>query len=65
MPTKSDKQRRFMAAVANNPEFARSAGVSQSVGEEVMKADKKKYKSGGKVKGCGKAKKGVRKARMY
>ena len=54
-----------MAAVANDEEFARSAGVSQSVGEEFMKADKKKYKSGGKVKGCGKAKKGVRKARMY
>jgi hypothetical protein len=29
-----------MAAVANNPSFAKKAGVSQSVGEEFIKADK-------------------------
>ena len=31
-----------MAAVANNPKFAKKAGVPQSVGEEFMKADKGK-----------------------
>lgn len=45
MPAKSEKQRRFMAAVANNPKFAKKVGVPQSVGEEFMKT--KKYQSGG------------------
>ena len=38
-----------MAAVANNPKFARKAGVSQSVGADFMKADKgkKNYRGGG------------------
>lgn len=45
MPAKSKKQQRFMAAVANNPKFAKKVGVSQSVGEEFMKA--KKYQKGG------------------
>ena len=37
-----------MAAVANNPKFAKKVGVSKSVGEEFMKADKtKKMASGG------------------
>lgn len=40
MPSVSGKQHRFMAAVANNPSFAKKAGVSQSVGEEFIKADK-------------------------
>lgn len=31
-----------MAAVANNPKFAKKAGVPKSVGEEFMKADTKK-----------------------
>jgi len=48
MPSKSKKQHNFMAAVANNPKFAKQAGVAQSVGEEYMKADKgKKFKEGG------------------
>jgi len=34
MPAKTDKQRRFMAAVANNPAFAKKVGVPQSVGRE-------------------------------
>jgi hypothetical protein len=29
-----------MAAVANNPKFAKKAGVSQSVGKDFVKADK-------------------------
>jgi len=40
MPAKSEKQRRFMAAVANNPKFAKKAGVPQAVGEEFMEPKK-------------------------
>ena len=40
-----------MAAVANNPSFAKKVGISKSVGEEFMKADKtKKFGSGGALK---------------
>jgi hypothetical protein len=40
-----------MAAVANNPSFAKKAGVPQSVGAEFMKADKgRKFKKGGEMK---------------
>ena len=36
-----------MAAVANNPAFAKKVGISKSVGEEFMKADKtKKFRNG-------------------
>jgi hypothetical protein len=42
MPSKSAKQKRFMQAVAHNPEFAKKAGVPQSVGEEFVAADKRK-----------------------
>ena len=34
MPPVSKKQQRFMRAVANNPQFAKAAGVSSSVGRE-------------------------------
>jgi hypothetical protein len=40
MPSTSKKQHNFMAAVANNPAFAKKAGVPQSVGKEFVKADK-------------------------
>jgi hypothetical protein len=40
-----------MAAVANNPKFAKKAGVPQSVGAEFLKADKgRKFKEGGEMK---------------
>jgi hypothetical protein len=40
-----------MAAVANNPKFAKKAGVPQSVGEEFLKADKgRKFAGGGDMK---------------
>jgi hypothetical protein len=42
MPSKSKKQQNFMAAVANNPKFAKKAGVPQSVGKDYEKADKMK-----------------------
>lgn len=44
MPSTSRKQARFMAAVANNPKFAKAAGVSQKVGKEFFKEDKKSGK---------------------
>jgi hypothetical protein len=52
VPSVSKKQHNFMAAIANNPKFAKKAGVPKSVGEEFMKADKKKpvkMSSGGKM----------------
>jgi hypothetical protein len=40
-----------MAAVANNPEFAKKAGVPQSVGKEFNQADKgRKFSKGGDMK---------------
>ena len=37
-----------MAAVANNPSFAKKVGIKKSVGEEFLQADKgKKFKGGG------------------
>ncbi len=48
MPSVSKKQHNFMAAVANNPKFAKKAGVPRSVGEEFLTADKgKKFREGG------------------
>ena len=112
MPSTSEKQKRLMAAVANNPKFAKKVGIPQSVGKEFQREDKKmancpskkmkkggmtkmmgggmmsgrsqrrrdamrdeerrmggmgampKMKKGGKVRGCGMAKKGVRPAKM-
>jgi hypothetical protein len=40
-----------MAAVANNPSFAKKAGVPQPVGKEFSNADKsRKFKEGGDMK---------------
>ena len=51
MPSTSKKQHNFMAAVANNPTFAKKVGVPQSVGKEFNKADKgKTFKQGGDMK---------------
>ena len=48
MPSTSKKQHNLMAAVANNPAFAKKVGIKQSVGEEFMKADKgRKFGKGG------------------
>ena len=38
MPAKSEKQERFMQAVAHNKGFAKKVGVPQSVGREFTKA---------------------------
>ena len=51
MPSTSKKQHNFMAAVANNPKFAKKAGVSSAVGKEFLTADKgKTFKEGGTMK---------------
>ena len=42
MPSTSDKQRRFMAAAAHSPEFAKKAGIPQSVAKDFNQADKGK-----------------------
>ena len=39
MPSKSAKQHAFMEAIAHSPEFAKEAGVPQSVGKEFASAD--------------------------
>jgi hypothetical protein len=53
MPSKSKKQHNLMAAVANNPKFAKKVGIPQNVGEDYVEADKgRKFRSGG-MAGCG------------
>ena len=48
MPATSEKQKKFMDAVAHNPAFAKKAGVPQSVGKDFSNADKgKTFKRGG------------------
>lgn len=42
MPSTSDKQRRFMAAAAHDPEIAKRANIPQSVAREFNQADKGK-----------------------
>ena len=44
MPAVSQKQEKFMQAVANNPKFAKKVGVPKSVGREFTK------KEGGEMK---------------
>ena len=60
MPAKSEKQRRFMAMAYNDP----SMGISKEVAKKFMKKPAKGYKKGGKVRGAGIARKGVRPAKM-
>ena len=51
MPSVSKKQHNFMNAVAHSPEFAKKAGVPQSVGKEFSNADKgRKFSKGGDMK---------------
>lgn len=40
MPSTSKRQHAFFEAVAHSPEFAKKAGVSQSVGKDFTDADK-------------------------
>lgn len=41
MPSKTPKQKSFMAAVAANPKFAKKVGVAPKVGKEFAMKDKK------------------------
>ncbi len=51
MPSSSKKQADFMRAVAHSPEFAKKAGVPQSVGKDFSNADKnRKFAKGGDMK---------------
>lgn len=52
MPSVSDKQARFMQAVAHSPEFARKVDIPQSVGREFAAAD---ARQGSKRKAMAKA----------
>ena len=48
MPSTSKKQHNFMAAIANNPSFAKKVGIPQSVGKDFSAADKgRKFQKGG------------------
>jgi len=50
MPSTSKKQHNFMAAIANNPAFAKKVGVPQSVGKDFNEADKgRKFSKGGDI----------------
>ena len=39
MPSTSKKQKKFMAAAARNPKFAKKAGISQRVAKKYNRAD--------------------------
>jgi len=41
MPSSSERQHRFMEAIAHSPSFAKKAGVPQSVGKDFANADDK------------------------
>jgi len=48
VPSTSKKQHNFMAAIANNPAFAKKVGIPQSVGQDFTTADKgRKFSKGG------------------
>lgn len=72
MPSKTPKQKSFMAAVANNPKFAKKVGVSSKVGKEFEMKDKMKKMpkkaaggmAGGHKAADGIAKKGKTKGKM-
>ncbi len=50
MPSKTKKQANFMAAIANNKDFAKKAKVPQKIGKDFVKADKAKAKPKAKGK---------------
>lgn len=42
MPSKSEKQQKFMAAAAKSREFAEKVGINQGVAKEFHEADKRR-----------------------
>ena len=69
MASSSTKQHNFMAAVANNPKFAKQVGVPSSVGKEFISADKAQKGSTmatkGKMPFMGKDAKEMKPAKKY
>lgn len=58
MPSTSERQHKFMAAVAHSKKFAKEAGVPQGVGKDFTAADKGgKYDKGNYGKAARRAKK--------
>lgn len=51
MPSKSDKQKRTMAAAAHNPAFAKKMGIPTKVAKEFNNADKKQKIRKGNARG--------------
>jgi len=51
MPSKSKKQRKFMAAAAHDPKFAKKAGIPQHVAQEFQAHDKAMRRQMGKRRG--------------
>jgi hypothetical protein len=49
-PSKTDKQRRTMSAVAYNPELGKKLGIPQKVAKDFAAADRKAGSSKGKRK---------------
>jgi len=49
MPSKSEKQKKFMNAAAHNAKFAAEAGIPQSVAKEFHEADKEKAAKKSKI----------------
>lgn len=49
MPSKTPKQRRTMAAAANNPRFAKRLGIPVKVAAEFHRADKRKARKKGRT----------------
>ena len=43
MPSKTPKQKKFMAAAAHDPQFAAKAGIPVKVAKEFHNADRGKY----------------------
>lgn len=67
MPSKTPKQKSFMAAVAANPKFAKKVGMAPKVGKEFAMKDKMPKKAaGGNVskRADGAAKKGKTDTKM-
>jgi hypothetical protein len=44
MPSKTEKQKRTMAAAAHNPAFAKKLGIPQKVAKDFNRADSRKRK---------------------
>jgi hypothetical protein len=55
MPSKSPAQKKFMAAAAHSPRFAKEAGIPVKVAKEFHNADKGKYGHTRSGPGAGKA----------